>query len=82
MGRHAPKLYPVIEKDWYQAIPLKAACECFPVSYSTLVRWANEGKIAAWKPGAEWFVSVLSLIRLCGHPTNENLLLEKLPSIS
>lgn len=82
MGRHKRQPVPIVEQDWYNAIPATAAAKCFPVSYSTLIRWANEGKIASWKPGYEWFVSVLSLIRLCGNPTDEGLMLEKLPSIS
>lgn len=81
MGRHKPKLAPIYERDWMQAVPLTAAAKIWPVDESTLRRWANEGKIAAWQPGRNWFVSALSLIRLCGMPQDERYLLEKLPSL-
>ncbi len=79
MGRHAKIPIPVEEQDWYHAIPATQAAKCFPVSYSTLIRWANEGKIHAWKPGYEWFVSVLSLKRILGAPQDAEKLLELLP---
>jgi hypothetical protein len=72
---------PITEQDWYHAIPASRAARIFPVSYRTLIRWANEGKIAAWKPGREWFVSAMSLIRLCGKPFDDTELLDILPHI-
>lgn len=81
MGRHKPKIAPVWEYDWMQAIPLTTAVQVWPVTKSTCIRWANEGKIAAWKPNLEWFVSVQSLLRLCGIPKDDTLVLDKLPSL-
>lgn len=55
------------------------ASELWCVPVSTLLRWCNEGKVAAIKPGGRggWVISVRSMISRCGQPkltTEENSL--------
>lgn len=81
MGRHAPRHAPVHEYDWLQAVPVSVAASVWQRSKYTILGWCNSGKVAAWKPGSEWFVSSTSMLRLCGIPANRTLLLEKLPHL-
>ncbi len=79
-GKHTDENH-IQERDWYQAIPVKKASEIWDVHISTIGRWCDEGKVVAWKPGHERFVSAMSMLIKVGEPVNAMLLLDTLPGL-